>query len=179
MTFINHSIPVTKKISLGGILAAFILICLTAASLLPVNRLFFLAFSSLFISIMIIKTDIFYSILLYATTSSLSFFMLPSKSIAIAYIAFFGLYGIIKLFCEQIKNLVIGWIAKFAAFNICLAAMYLLANAVITQGISSKIPMPILWLAAQALFLIYDLVYTMFIDLYRTRIERFMKNMFR
>ena len=74
MIFINHSIPVTKKISLGGILAGFIMICLLAASLLPVNRLFFLAFSSLFVSVMIVKTDIFYAVLLYVTTAALSFF---------------------------------------------------------------------------------------------------------
>ena len=44
---------------------------------------------------------------LYVTTL-LYHFLLPFKSIAIAYITFFGLYGTIKLFCEQINIVVAG-----------------------------------------------------------------------
>jgi len=81
--------PVQKKVALGGILAGFIMVSLMAAYLIPVNRLFFLAVSSLFVSVMIM-VDLAYAVLLYIATAVLTFFMIPSRSIALAYIVFLG-----------------------------------------------------------------------------------------
>lgn len=179
MIFVNRSMPVQRKVALGGILAGFIMISLVAAYLIPVNRLFFLAVSSLFVSIMIMKVDLLYAVLLYVATALLAFFMIPSRSIALAYIVFFGVYGIVKFLCEQIRNAAIGWALKFVAFNVSLLVMYFLVSLVFGESISSRLPLPLLWLGAQFLFLVYDIAYTMFIGFYHRRMERVLRGWFR
>lgn len=175
MIWLNRSVPVQKKIALGGMLAAFIVISLAAAYVIPVNRLFFLALSSLFVSIMIVKVDLAYAVLLYATTSLLSFFLIPVRNIALAYIVFFGLYGIIKFLCEQISNPVACWAFKFTSFNVSLLILYLLVTLVLGETIPSKLPLPFLWLGAQPVFLIYDIAYSMFINFYHRRLEKILR----
>jgi len=177
--WLNRSMPVQKKVALGGILAGFIMVSLMAAYLIPVNRLFFLAVSSLFVSVMIINVDLAYAVLLYIATAVLTFFMSPSRSIALAYIVFFGVYGIIKFLCEQIRNAAIGWALKFVAFNMSLLVMYFLVSLVFGESISSRLPLPLLWLGAQFLFLVYDIAYTMFIGFYHRRMERVLRGWFR
>ncbi|MBM7581205.1 hypothetical protein JOD02_000028 [Caldicoprobacter guelmensis] len=179
MIWLDRSVPVQRKVALGGILAGFIMMSLVAAYLIPVNRLFFLAVSSLFVSIMIMKVDLLYAVLLYVATAVLAFFMIPSRSIALAYIVFFGVYGIIKFLCEQIRNAVISWTLKFAAFNVSLLILYFLVSLVFGESISSRLPLPLLWLGAQFVFLVYDIVYTMFIGFYHRRLERVLRGWFR
>jgi hypothetical protein len=147
-----------------------------AASWLPTSKLFFLAVSSLFISIVIIKVDMANALLLYGATSILSFFIIPSKSIFIAYLVFFGLYGIVKFLCEQLNNSVIRWIAKFAAFNISLFIVYFLSSLVLVDGISAKLPLEILWFIAQVVFILYDIMYSLFIGFYYERLDNAIKH---
>jgi len=172
MIFRNRSISVQKKISLGGILAGLIIISLMAASWLPTSRLFFLAASSLFSSIIIIKVDLASALLLYGATAILAFFIIPSKAIFIAYLLFFGLYGIIKFLCEQLGSSVMRWISKITAFNISLLIAYLLAGFVISSEFSAKLPLPVLWVIAQMIFIVYDIAYTYFIGFYYEKFDR-------
>lgn len=172
MIFRNRSIPVQKKISLIGILTALTIISLMAASWLPTSKLFFLAASSLFSSIIIIKIDLASALLLYTTTTILAFLLIPSKAIFIAYFLFFGLYGIIKFLCEQLSSIVLSWIAKIIAFNVSLLIAYLLAGLVFSAEISSKLPLPVLWLIGQIIFIVYDIVYTSFIGFYYERLDK-------
>lgn len=172
MIFRNHSISIQKKISLGGILAALIIISLMAAAWMPTNKLFFLALSSLFSSIMVTKVDLVNALLLYGATSILAFFVIPSKAIFAAYILFFGIYGVIKFLCERIGFFAIRWIAKFAFFNISLGIAYLMADLIFTGELSMKLPTALLWALLQVIFVIYDIVYTLFIGYYYEKLDK-------
>lgn len=172
MIFRNRSISIQKKVSLGGILAALIVISLLAAAWIPTNKLFFLAVSSLFSSIMVTKVDLANALLLYGSTSILAFFVVPSKAIFAAYLLFFGIYGVIKFLCERIKFSAIRWIAKFAFFNISLGIAYLMADLILIGELSVKLPTAGLWALLQLVFLIYDYVYTLFISYYYEKLDK-------
>lgn len=172
MIFRNHSIPIQKKISLGGILAALIVISLLAAAWIPTNKLFFLAVSSLFSSIMVTKVDLANALLLYGSTSILAFFVVPSKAIFVAYILFFGIYGIVKFLCERIHLSVLRWALKLLFFNIALGISYLLINTVFIGEFAAKLPIQLLWGLMQVVFIIYDFMYTLFISYYYEKLDK-------
>jgi len=172
MIFRNRSISVQKKISLGGILTGLTMIALMAASWLPTSKLFFLAVSSLFSSIIIIKVDLASALLLYGATAVLAFFIVPSKTIFIAYLLFFGLYGIIKFLCEQLHNPIMSWAAKIIAFNISLLVAYFIAEFVLSNEFSAKLSLPVLWLIGQLIFIVYDSAYTAFIGFYYEKLDK-------
>lgn len=179
MIYRNRSIPVHKKLSLSGILAALIVISLMAAAWLPTSKLFFLAVSSLFVSVMIIKVDLASAIMLFVATCILAFFIIPAKSIFIAYLVFFGFYGIVKFLCEQLNNFITRWVAKLAAFNISLLVAYFFASHVLTSEISVKLPLGVLWIISQAIFILYDLTYTLFINFYYERLDKVVRQIFK
>ena len=64
------------------------------------------------------------------------------------------------------------WISKITAFNISLLIAYLLAGFVISSEFSAKLPLPILWLIAQIIFIVYDLAYTFFIGFYYEKLDK-------
>jgi len=179
MIFRNRSIPVHKKISLSGILAALIIISLMAAAWLPTNKLFFLAVSSLFVSIMIINVDLVSAITLYIATCILSFFIIPAKSVFIAYLIFFGFYGIVKFLCEQLNGFFMRWTFKLASFNVSILIAYFSANLLLTGEIFVKLPIEVIWIISQAVFILYDIMYTFFISFYYQRLEKVVKQLFR
>ncbi|NRY04558.1 hypothetical protein B0H68_003895 [Clostridium beijerinckii] len=93
-----------KYIAENGITIALTLIVLYAASILPVSTLTILTIASCLIPISIIRTSIKNTILVYVASSILSLFLIPTN-IAVYYISFFGIYGIVKYFSEKLRNI--------------------------------------------------------------------------
>ena len=162
----------TKKIALNGILGALALICLFLATILPTNRLAFYALSSFFISIAIIESGIKAGWLFYASTALLALIILPEKLGLVPYVIFFGFYGIAKYYIERLNKLIPEYIIKFVYFNLCLGIAWLLIRQLFVAEITVKLPWFVIVIALEFIFLIYDLVYTMFIAYYRYRLKK-------
>ncbi len=162
----------TFKIALSGILGALAVICLFFATVLPTSRLSFYALSSFFISIVVIEAGIKAGWLFYIATTLLSVILVPDKLEIIPYAVFFGVYGAIKYHIEKINKLLLEYILKFAYFNLCLAAAVLFIRQVFMESIKIQLPWLVIIAALEVVFLIYDVVYTMFIAYYRDRLRK-------
>lgn len=163
---------ITFKIALNGILGALAVISLFFATILPTNRLSFYALSSFFISIVIIENGIKYGWLFYMATALLAAVLVPDKLEIIPYVIFFGIYGIIKYHIEKINKLPVEYILKFAYFNLCLAAAILFIRQVFAESIKIALPWWLLIAAFEIVFLVYDVVYTMFISYYKNKLRK-------
>ena len=160
----------SKYIAESGLLVSLTLVILYATSIIPISKLSILTIASCLIPISIIRTSIKNTILVYIASSILSFFLVPTN-IALYYILFFGLYGIIKHLIEKIKNIPLEVLLKLIAFNILLFIIYLIAKSFL--GISSpKFPLWTLLLAAQIVFLIYDYALTLVISFFLKRFHK-------
>lgn len=164
----------TSKVALGGVLLALVMIALFMAALMPANRLFFLAVSSVFVAVVIMETNVFYGWLFYIASSLMALLLLPIKPLALLYSLFFGLYGIVKGYIEKLH---IRWaevLLKLAFFNLMLFALVKLASALLFSAfvLPQRWPAALIWLAAQAALLVYDYAYTLFLRIYHNRIHR-------
>lgn len=162
----------TFKIALNGILGALTAISLFLASVLPTNRLSFYALSSFFIAIVIIENGIKAGWLFYISTVLLAAILVPDKLEIIPYAVFFGIYGIIKYHIEKINKLLLEYILKYVYFNICLALAVLFIKQVFAGSIKAELPWWLLIAASEVVFLVYDVVYTMFIAYYKDKIRK-------
>ncbi|AGX44025.1 hypothetical protein [Clostridium saccharobutylicum] len=151
----------SKNIAQSGILIALNLVILYSASILPISTLSILTVASCITPISIIRTSIKNAILIYLSSSILSFFLV-SINIAIYYTLFFGIYGIIKYFIERFSNLLIELILKLLSFNVLLMIFYIIAKSFLS--IPHKFPLWLLWISAQIIFLIYDYALTLLIS---------------
>ena len=104
---------------------------------------------------------------IYAVTAVLSLILLPNKSPAVMYAAFFGFYPILKEVFEK-KNKIVAWMLKEITFNVALVVCFFIIRFVIFIGIP-EIPLMMYILGAlllEAVFVLYDLALTRAISLY-------------
>ncbi|MEG1131544.1 MAG: hypothetical protein RSD77_04455 [Romboutsia sp.] len=160
----------SKKIAYGGILLAVNIILLLLSNIIPMNTLFFMGLASLLISIVIVEYGVKMGIAFYIASSILSFLVISNKAQWLLYIFTFGIYGLIKYLIERDRPLFIDLFLKLIFANISVFALYFILKSIIF------IPVNIFTICAfQIVFLIYDYVYTLFIEYYDEKLRKIMK----
>lgn len=166
----------SKSIALGGILAALTVLSVFLANVMPTNTFSFFVISSVFVSIILLEMGVKTAWTFYLATTFLSLILAPDKTMVIPFATFFGVYGIIKYHIEKLRKIVVEYILKLIFFNLNVVLAYFLVNAIFqTKAISDKIPVWILFLALQFIFVIYDYIYTLFINYYINRLKKLLK----
>ena len=164
-----------KTIALGGILGALAVICLLLADILPASKISLYALSSFFISVIIIEMGVRAGWIFYAATSLLGFVVVPDRISILPYVLFFGAYGIIKFYIEKLDRIVIEYILKLIFFNACAGIMLFAAGSLLDAGPVIAFSWWWLVIAGDIIILVYDLVYTLFINYYRNKLRAKLK----
>lgn len=159
-----------KDLTLGGILIAISLVILYSSSILPISTLSILTLASCIIPICIIRSCVKTGFLVYIGTTTLGFFIIPIN-IIVYYGLFFGVYGIIKYYIEKLRKLPLEIILKLIVFNILFVAIFIFANLFL-GNIIINIPLWLLWIIAQPVFLLFDYALTLIISYYLNRFNK-------
>lgn len=162
----------SKRIVLGGISTALIILSLYGGTVIRTNKIAFMFLATFVSSLPYIGGNISTGVLSYASAAILGWFIIPNK-IYVGVYALFGIYPLIKLKSEKFK-LFFEYLIKYTAYNIILIVYYLFFKKFIyidsfffsTQGTI------ILIAAAEILFLVYDIIFTKFIMFVQDRILR-------
>lgn len=163
----------SRKMALGGILCAIIIIFLFLAGITNTIDLCLVLASSAVITIIIIELDKKYAFIMYAATAILCFFVIPHNMATILYIFFFGYYPIVKSLTEKQKSRVLEYIVKFANFTLALLVSIFLYKTLFFEGKDvSNIVFVLIIAAANAIFLIYDIALTKFVILYMMKLRK-------
>lgn len=161
----------SKDLTLGGIFIALTLVILYSSSILPVSTLTILTLASCLIPICIIRSSVKTGLLVYIGSTILGFFIIPINTI-IYYGLFFGIYGVIKYYIERFRNMTYEIILKLIIFNIIFTIIFNIIT-VLLGNIVTSIPLWILYIIAQPVFLLFDYSLTLIIGYY---LNRFHKN---
>lgn len=159
-----------KELTVSAALTALTIVILYLNLLLPISTISILTLASALIPVALIRGSIKSSVLVYISSSIIGFFMLPIN-ITLLYVLFFGIYGIIKYFIEKINKLPIEIILKIIFFNIILSLSIFVFNSFVEIEIT-KLPMTLLFIVAQPVFLIYDYALSLLISFYLDRIHK-------
>lgn len=157
----------SKKVAYSGILLGVHTILLILINIIPMNTLFIMGIASLIISIIIMEFGPKSGVVFYLASIILSFLVINNKAQWVLYNLTFGVYGLIKYIIEQDRSIYLEYILKIIFTNILLMITYFILRGFI------YIPINILIIIAfQVVFMIYDSVYTKFIDYYETKIRK-------
>lgn len=159
----------TKRLTMCAMLAALGVVLLYVGSIIEVLDISMAVIASLTCIIAVIEYGKSSPWAIYAVTSVLSLILLPNKTPAAFYALFFGFYPILKEKFEK-RSRVLCWILKEAVFNVSLAAMgaatYFLTTTGNNELFSSPIFIVATVVAAELIFILYDIALTRLISFY-------------
>jgi hypothetical protein len=161
-----------KKIALGGISSALVVLCLYLGSVVPNNRIFFMAAATYVSSIPYISGGIMPGLISYGASVTLSLLFIPNKAYALGFLIL-GIYALVKLLCEK-YSLLIEFIFKYLWFNVTLVLIYYFFRSFIyiDTNIFKGIGLVILFVISEVLFLLYDYLFTRFIVFIQDKVVR-------
>lgn len=163
----------TNAVALGGICLALTVIFLYGATFVPGIEMTLLAISSMFVAVMVLESGPKSGILLYVAASILGFLIVPNKLGLLPYVCFFGYYGVAKFYIEKIIFPIGQTLAKIALFAAVLAIGFWGTSGLIFGNIQlPDYPVNILFVCGIIFMLLYDVIYTLLIRLYKERIKR-------
>lgn len=159
--------------ALGGISLALTLVFLFGASVVPGAELTLYAISSLFVAVMMMETGLKGGISLYAASVILGFLILPNKVGMLPYVCLFGYYGILKYYIEKVKHPAGQLFLKILFFAAVLAAGLFLLDGLLLGGIQlPQMPIAVILIAGILFLLLYDVIYTLLIRIYKMRFKK-------
>lgn len=157
----------SKSIAYLGVLLGLNQLFIILSSVIETNTIILFAAAALIIGVVVVEFGGKSGIAFYFASCLLGFFLTFNKIEFITYILFFGLYSIVKHILEiKINNKQLLYALKIFYFNIALICMYFI--------IKVFIPFNLAWwmiIIAQALFILYDYAFTVFITSYVNNIK--------
>jgi hypothetical protein len=157
----------TKKISFSAIVAALAVLLLYIAAVVPSGKLALSAIAGIFVAAVLIECGWVSALCSFAAASVIALLLSPQRFPALMFLVFFGYYPLVKSIAEKRKSRVVEWIIKLAVFNIAA----LLLEVGLISGFLTGIELPpvsvyVIWLASNAVFVVYDFGFSALISYY-------------
>ncbi len=157
----------TKKLSFAAIIAALAVVILYIAAVLPSAKLALSAVAGIFIAAVLIECGWISALCSFAAASVIALLLLPQRFPAVMFLLFFGYYPLVKSLAEKRKSRVAEWLIKLAVFNIAAAALGTgLISGFFTGLELPSVPLWLIWLAANAVFVVFDFGFSALIAFY-------------
>ena len=160
----------SKKIAYSGVLLAINLVLLILINIIPINTLFLMGLASLPISIVIMEYGPKNGFVFYIASVVLGFIVINSKFQWILNTFTFSIYGLIKYTIEQNRPIYIEYLLKILFANIAILIVYFILKSFV------YIPINLFTiLTFEVLFIVYDNIYSLFIEYYGEVLKKIIK----
>ena len=175
----------SSKAALGGMIAALSVSIMLLTYISPVLVYTAPVFAGMLLLIIVTEIGYYWGVGTFAAVSLLSVFMIADKEAAVFYTILFGYYPILREFIYgKIKNKFILFIIKLFIFNAALFAAIAICNYVFHIDYSEfseggKILVAVYIVLMNAVLFLYDLLIAKFTLLYKKRLQKKIRKMFK
>ena len=160
----------SKRMTTNAFFIALTIVILYLNIILPISTISILTLASFIIPLTLIRNSIKDAILVYISSSIISFFLIP-LNISLLYICFFGLYGIIKYFIEKLNKLYLEILLKLLFFNLMLILGFFILKSFFPINII-KISIWLFIILSEIVFLFFDYALTLLISFYLQKLHK-------
>lgn len=165
----------SKRVAINGLLLALTTITIFLGSVFPGLKITFYTISSFYIAVVIIEFGAINAWIFYLASCLLLSIIIPNKIMVLPFVLFFGIYGIVKYYCEKTKKRIFEYLLKIIFLNIFLLPIIMILGKQIFPNIDNVLPIWALIPIIEILFLVYDYIYTVFIRFYGERLRKNIK----
>lgn len=174
----RKKLPLSRRVSLGAMVAALTLLFLYASEVLTGFRFLCAALSGLFI-VILTQEDLFGTAwLCFLTVAILGFFLCPDRMSWFLYVTLIGHYGIVRRFFQRF--ITVPAVRSLFTVLYCnvgtalgLWAIYTVAGVDMLSRLPD-IPVVVLILIVEAVFFLLDVLFEAAANLYMKRVRRFL-----
>ncbi len=163
------------KVAFGAILTALSVILLFLGGITGTLDLAAAALASFCVVFAVIEMGYGSGFLVYAAVSVIGIMLLPVKTPAIFFAAFFGYYPLVKSLSEKL-SVVLSYVIKLAVYSVAYFVMIALSLVVITGDIAKSNNIVLLYaalyLVCAVILIIYDIALTRVITAYITSLRK-------
>ena len=156
----------TRALTRSALSAAVCTVLLFLASVAPSGRLALIAAASLGVIFVSMSVSWRWALGVYGAASLLSLLLLPQKLPGFLFAAFLGWYPLMKLRVERLPRKELRILLKLLVFNLAFVLAFFLSKLFFPGEITIILPLWVLWLGANAAFLVYDYAVKVLILLY-------------
>ncbi|MEG2419923.1 MAG: hypothetical protein RSB55_00130 [Oscillospiraceae bacterium] len=162
------------SVALPAVLSALAVLLLYLSGLIPSGKWAVVAVAGLCPAAAVVSAGLLAGGLTYASAGILAFLLAPNKGNVLLFVLFFGLYPVVKSLIERLKKLPLEIFCKMVFFNGILTLFYFAFASLLMPALPEllKNSVPLLYLAANIIFGVYDLGFTKLMGFYRVRIDK-------
>lgn len=180
----NNRKKLSFKVALGGVTAALSLILMIAAGVTTTLVYAIPMIAGALLMVLVMEFSAGFASLVYVAVSIISMLILGNKEAAIMYVAFFGYYPIIKSFLEKHLKGIVCWLVKYLIFNVAMVSAYFVVSKIFMIPFDDieafgKFALPLLLLAGNILFFMYDILLTRLVSIYLYKWRKYIKRVFK
>jgi hypothetical protein len=147
-----------SRTALVGVLSAGSLAFLWLASVVPSGRLGLDGVAGLFPMAAVLAAGRGAGWLCWACSSVLGLILIPDKGVALLYLAFFGLYPVLKSRCETRNGQVLSWLIKVVYFNAVLGVFWFFLRELFLPSVPTWLEQTwLIFLLGNVVFILYDI----------------------
>ena len=170
------------KLTLCAVMAALAVV-ITLMAYFPYLTYTLPAIAGLCVMVVFIEINAKWALLTYISSAAILFFVGEFEA-KLLYICFLGYYPILKAFIEKLKKPVFEWLIKFICFNAVIIFVYTVFSSALginseDLGILGKYGNLILLIAANFVFVIYDICVSRMAVFYLIKVHPKIKNIFK
>ena len=146
-----------KYLTRAAVSAAAGFVILYLCSVIPWGRLALLCAATIGVIFVRMSCSCAWALGCYAVTAALGLLLLPVKAPSLLYGAFLGYYPLIRIRIERIGSRALRVLLKLSAFNVAALLIYMLYSRLFYDiAGNTSLPLYLLWIAANGVFLLYD-----------------------
>lgn len=173
-----------KKIAFSGVMAALSTVILVAAGLIPIAAAALPALAGCLAIPVVVEAGKKWAVSVYSVSGFFALFLTADKEAALLYLLFFGYYPILYAVLGRIRKRIPRMIVKLLVFNAAvilesLISVYILGIPFESIEMLGAFFIPILLIAANGVFIIYDYALDGLIAMYIQRFHAKFRNMFK
>jgi hypothetical protein len=161
----------TRALTLTGILSGFIVLCLYAQSIAPTGRAGFLVLASFLVGAIFLLGGWRWARGGLVVSLTISFFLVPDKLGLVPFALLFGPYPLLKNLVERLNRVWLDWVLKLAGFGLLVGVGYALFSPLVPERLRPGAAPVVVVLALVVGFVVYDLLYTGWIQFFLLRVK--------
>lgn len=166
----------TIRVAFCGVAAALEIVLLFLTNLVPTATIALPALAGVLLMAVVMEIGAKWSWAVFGISSVLAFFLLSDKEAFLMYLLFFGYYPTLKAAIEnRSPSKAISWVIKLLVFNAAMAADVLAViwflGVPAASFLGLGIFIPLFWLAANVVFVIYDFALSGLVLIYWQRLH--------